>query len=263
MATGPRIRLGQTPSIGPAPREDGAPPKEKLWKFSFRFWRQIDNFGFNGANLDVGWFVSLLDQLKTLSQETVDAIRRGRDSRKADVLRYHEINWSQRNIPLQRHDFDWLPGDFLNNEAEYPFYQFQISTGNGRIVGFWDDEDVFNMLLLDPRHNMQPSNDFNYRVDPCNSMRNQFEQLEHVFHVFRAETENGCAAQPNCLARTRLLELRGDSSGSLVITVSQDHWQDISSHIKAGTIASVDDLFAFALLMASEHPDKLRELAGH
>lgn len=263
MANGQRIKLELAPSTGPSPREDGAPPKAKLWTFSFRFWRQLENFGFNGANLDLRWFVSLLDQLKALSAEKVDDIRRGRDSRKAEVLRYHEINWSQRNIPLQRQDFNWLPGDFLNNEAEYPFYQFQISTGNGRIVGFWDNEDVFNVLLLDPRHNMQPSKNFNYSVDPCQPMRNQFEELEHVFQVFRAESEKGCGPQPNCLARTRLLELRGDSSGSLVITVSQDHWQDISGHIKAGTIASVDDLFASALLMASEHPDKLRQLAGH
>ncbi len=263
MATGPRITLGQAPNSGPVPREDGAPPKEKRWTFSFRFWRQVENFGFNGANLDLGWFVSLLDQLRALSEETVDAIRRGRDSQKAAALRYHQINWSQQNIPLQRQDFVWLPDDFLNNEAEFPFYQFQISTGNGRIVGFWDDEDIFNVLLLDPRHNIQPSKNFNYRVDPCEPMRNQFEKLEHVFQVFRAETENGCAAHPECLARTRLPELRGDSSSSLVITVSLDHWQEVGGLIKAGTIASVDDLFAFALLMAKEQPEQFRDLTGH
>lgn len=262
MARRPLILPGQAPSAGPVPKEDGSRPKEKLWTFSFRFWRQLENFGFGGANLSMNWFVSLLDQLKALSSETVDDIRCGRDSRKVDVLRYHEINWTQRNIPLQRKDFGWLPDDFLNNEEEFPFYQFQISTGNGRIVGFWDDEDVFNVLLMDPRHNMQPSKNYNYRVDPCEPMRNQFEEIEHVFQVFRAETETGCAALPECLARKRLPELRGGSADSLVITVSQEHWQDVSGLIKAGTIASVDDLFAFALLMAEQQPETLRDLTG-
>jgi hypothetical protein len=263
MAKRPLINPGFMPSVGPVPTEEGTAPREKLWSFSFRFWRQMDHFGFEGAGLNAGWFVSLLDQLKSLSQETVEDIRRGGDSRKAKVLRYHEINWSQPNIPIKRQDFDWLPEDFLDNEAEFPFFQFQISTGKGRIVGFWDDAEIFNVLLLDPRHNLQPSKDFNYRVDPCAPMRNQFEELEHVLQVFHAEAEKGCATHPECLARTRLRELRGDSSGSLVITVSQEQWQDVSGLIKAGTIESIDDLFAFAVLMAEEQPNKLRELAGH
>jgi len=262
MGRKPRINVGSAPESGFAPTEEGGVPRERLWNFSFRFWRQVENFGFDGAELDTNWFVSLLDQLRNLSSETVDELRRGRDSRKVDVLRYHEINWQQPHIPLQRRDFDWLPKDLLENEVEFPFYQFQISTGNGRVVGFWDESDVFHILLLDPRHNLQPSKNFNYRVDPCSPMRNQFETNQQVLHSFLEETRLGCSLHPDCLARDRLRQLMEIPHGSAVICLGHEHWQDASNLIQAGTISCIDDLFMFALWMAEEHPEKLCELTG-
>lgn len=262
MAKKSLINSGKPPSSGLKPREEGVPPQDKLWTFSFRFWRQIDKFGFAGDAIDPKWFVSLLDQLNALSDETVDDFRRLRDSHKSKGLRYHQINWQQHKIPLQRKDFTWLPEAYLRNESEFPFVQIQISTGKGRIAGFWDDQEVFQILLLDPLHNLQPSKDFNYKVDPCSPLRNQFQSLQHALHAFRAEIQDGCAGMAGCVGSRCLPQLLDQQPGEAVICLGQAHWQDASGLIQSGHISAIDDLFAFALLMAREQPERLRELAG-
>jgi len=159
-------RLANSP---PDPRS----PAPKKWKFSFRYWREVEYFGFNRT--DSGWFVSLLERLASLSNEDVDKFLS--DRRKRDMLRYHTIDWGQKNIPIQRRDLYWLPKDIQENEEELPMMQFQLSTSLGRVVGFWDRDLVFNIVLLDPFHNIQPSKDYDYRVDPCNPLCCDYTKL--------------------------------------------------------------------------------------
>ena len=80
-------------------------------------------------------------------------------------LRFHQINWGQKNCPMSREELDWLPKGYLDNADSFPMCQFQISMALGRIVGFWDENNVFNVVLLDPLHNIQPSKDYGYKVD--------------------------------------------------------------------------------------------------
>ena len=256
------INAGSPPKYGHVPVEDGRVSEPKCWTFSFRHWQQISNFGFADAGLDLGWFVSLLDQLKALSSETVDDIRRGKDTRKADVLRYHPIVWKQPGIPLQRSDFLWLPEDILGNEIEFPFFQFCISTGTGRIVGYWDQDDLFYVLLLDPLHNIQPSKKFNYRVDPCNPMRNQFEKLSHAITCLIQDVEAGCVAKADCPVKDKMNQVLVGSNTAMVITLGDEHWLEARNLLKSGAITSIDDIWAFGLLMAADYPEKLRELTS-
>lgn len=153
----------------PEPR----PPEPKRWTFSFRYWRQIKYFGFDRT--DSGWFASLLEKLTALSDEEVDKFIC--DSQKLDVWRYHKINWGQKNIPVQPSDLTWLPKDYRENIDEFYLVQFQISMALGRVVGFWDRDYVFNIVLLDPFHNIQPHKDYNYRVDPCDPLCCDYTKL--------------------------------------------------------------------------------------
>lgn len=131
---------------------------EKKWTFSFQYWKQIEFFGLDKSN--PSWFVSLIEKLKDLSGKDVKNFVSTGEQR--DAWRYHNINWNQTNIPIQREDLDWLDKDYRENEAEYPIVQFQVSQALGRVVGFWDENSVFNILLLDPLHNIQPSKRYNY-----------------------------------------------------------------------------------------------------
>lgn len=76
----------------------------------------------------------------------------------------------------------WIYKDYLENEEDFPLYQFQISMANGRVVGFFDENWVFNIVLVDPNHNMQPSKDYDYRVTPCFPLDNHYECLKKAIH---------------------------------------------------------------------------------
>jgi hypothetical protein len=146
------------------------PDHSKGWSFSFKYYKQIDFFGLKAES--PAWFSALLDRLQDFCSKKPDDFN-SNHAEKRDY-RYHPIDWNARNIPVKREDLDWIDRDIIENEADFPFYQFQISKANGRIVGFWDvKQTVFHIVLLDPKHNIQPAGGkFNYRVDktsilPC------------------------------------------------------------------------------------------------
>lgn len=140
----------------------GQNKKDNNWSFSFKYFEQIKNFGL--GDTDSKWFVALLERLKDLSSQKVDYLLSNFTAR--DAYRFHPIDWGATNIPLQRKDFKWIDKNILENEVEYQFLQFQISTALGRVVGFFDENhDHFYIILLDHKHNLQPSKKFNYTVN--------------------------------------------------------------------------------------------------
>ena len=161
--------IGKRPVAGKSATH--SPPSKVC--FTFRFWRQIKFFGLSGK--EASWFVALINKLQQFSDETIDAFTS--DSRKHDVMRYHKVNWGQCNIPIQRSDLEWLPKNYLNNEEEFPIYQFSISQGQGRIAGFWDENKIFNIVLLDPYHNLQPVKKYDYKVTPTVEQLGEHELL--------------------------------------------------------------------------------------
>lgn len=149
--------------------------KDQLtWSFTFKYFKQIDFFGLKG--LDSKWFVSLLEKLKDLSHEKVDTLFT--NLAKRDAYRFHPINWDAKNIPIKREDLNWVDKNIISNKEEYPFFQFQISKGLGRVIGFWDENyRYFHIVLLDPKHNMQPAGDYNYKVDETSIEQCEYSSL--------------------------------------------------------------------------------------
>ena len=166
------------PAVGRHPSADGRLPvgqipTAKNWTFSWQYWRQIEYFGLDKT--DANWFVSLLEKLRILSSKNLDEFRR--NGRERDTWRFHDINWSQKNIPIRRRDLDWLDSSILDNDAEFPMVQFQVSQALGRIVGFFGVDHVFHIVLLDPHHNLQPSKSYNYQVAPCSPLSCNYSAL--------------------------------------------------------------------------------------
>lgn len=148
-------------------------PGDNRWSFSFRFWNQIEYFGLNKSQPK--WFVSLLEKLKELSDKQIDKFLA--DGTERDAWRYHPIDWNQKNIPIQQKDLEWIDSAYKDNPIDYPLLQFQVSQALGRVVGFWDENNIFNIVLLDPHHNIQPSKPHNYRVDACSPLSCEYTSL--------------------------------------------------------------------------------------
>jgi len=150
-----------------------APESNKRWTFSFLYFRQIKKFGLDKS--DSNWFVSLLNRIKDFSSFRIEEFLSNPVIK--NRLRYHDIDWTHKNVPIKRSDLDWIPKNYLENEEEFPIVQFMISQALGRIVGFWDEFYVFNIVLLDPLHNIQPSKNYHYKVDDCSPLSCKYSSL--------------------------------------------------------------------------------------
>lgn len=180
-------------------KPNAVPGEERRWVFSFRYWKQFQYFGLNRSTPE--WFVSLFDKLQELSTRGVDSFRK--NSGEMDVWRYHAVNWEQTNIPIKRSDLNWIDKTYLDNEEDYPIYIFQISTSLGRIAGFWDEHQQFNIVLFDPLHNLQPAKSFGYKVDACDALSCDYTLLLNQVD----EITKKCGSE-GCKHSTKLHEIR-------------------------------------------------------
>ena len=129
---------------------------ERKWCFSFQYWDQRKYFGLGEVRKE--WFADLLRILKDLSLKYVEEIVK--DSRAKQVFRFHTINWEKCSITKEEFN-SYIPKEYRSKETD--IVQFQIAKSKGRVVGFLDAESVFQIVLLDPAHNMQLSQHNDYK----------------------------------------------------------------------------------------------------
>lgn len=149
--------------------------------FSFEFYREIENFGV--GDCDNQWFCSLLNAINNYSGKEIKGLPNNKSTR------FHQIEWGQPNIPISFDDLNWLPKNdqILVNPKE--IYQLNITQGSGRIIGF-SIANVFYVVLLDPKHNMQPSVDFDYKVNPTTKGETQYEELKEKYDLLYEWTQD-------------------------------------------------------------------------
>lgn len=233
---GHRPTIPTPPYSSPRPKPSATSGVPKKWTFSFRFWRQIDYFGL--GEQEPKWFVSVLEKLAELSKESPELFRK--DRQKQDAWRYHDINWMQTNIPIQRNDLNWIDPDYRDNAEEFPLYQFQVSRALGRVVGFWDENDTFNVVLLDPLHNIQPSKRFDYRVDKTTNLDCVYTSL--LFKL-REVQKHQCTGE-GCPLPTALKALPGESPPRrvLILQIDDEPYQDVLAAIELGSAESLTNI---------------------
>jgi hypothetical protein len=230
--------------------------RSNTWAFTFRFWREHANFGFafGKKTARVRWFVSLLNRLRELSAYDVDEFRSG-SSRVRGELRYHDIDWNARNVPISRKDLIWVDSRYLNNDDEYPLVQFHLSKALGRVVGFWDENSLFNIVLLDPLHNIQPSKYNGHAVQPCSplgcehsELLKQVDDARHALQCPRVGTA--------CAGRLALHSLGAIQPEFLrvVLGLSEDNVKNTEALLRDGRAKSFADIFETGLLTLLEQP---------
>ena len=187
------------------------------FSFSFKYFNQIDNFGLDKS--DPKWFISLLDKLKEFANLHPGNISRNPSLK--NTWRYHEIDWGAKNVPIQRKDLNWIEKDILENEVEFPMMQFQISKGTGRVVGFHYD-NIFYVVLLDPLHNIQPSGDYEYKVDDCYPLSSQYTSL--LIDIENVK-KNKCKAEADCVIHKALSQIptKNNQSNAFVAYIDDDY----------------------------------------
>lgn len=202
----------------------------------------IDFFGLDG--MDANWFVSVLERLKEISRESVKGIQG--DKRKQEAIHYHDVKWGQCNIPIQRSDLISLPKDIRENDLDYPIYQFSISKARGRIAGFWEDGNVFNVVLFDPYHNLQPSKDYDYRVTPTKEMLNEHEWLIAKLHLIKSAPSNCSGGQCSTQQALKFINLHDQPFG--ILYVDAEYFKKAIELVENGKAKSVEELLELGIL---------------
>lgn len=221
-----------------------SPKESNKFSFSFRFWKQIEYFGL--SNSETKWFVSLLNQLNNLSSIDIDDFLK--DGKQRNAYRYHKIKWDQKNIPVQRLELDWVDPFYLDNKDDYPFVQFKISFSFGRIIGFLDENRVFNVVLLDPLHNIQPSKLYNYKVDNCYPLACKHTTLlSNINEILERES---CPKNHDCsiLNQFKILPLNNCLTAGVFIYLLKEHnYKEILRLIEEGTCDSVEQVLEYGI----------------
>lgn len=160
----------------------------KLITFSFRYFSQQDYFGI--GDVPSSWIAALFDRLKEFNGKTNKIIDNITDRKK---YRFHPIDWKGENVPITLNDIESIP-QLLKDNAEDDFlWQFQLSKANGRVIGFFNESfDIFYIVLLDPKHNLQPSKNFGYVVNDTDIAFTPYENISMKVSEIISECKNKC-----------------------------------------------------------------------
>lgn len=226
----------------------GQVPQKQLWTFSMRFWRQAEYFGV--GDQQASWFISLCERLAALCSIGLDEFFK--DNQARDNFRFHEIDWDAKNVPVRRSDFDWVPPTYLENEDDYPFHQFHVSKALGRVVGFFDEKRVFNVVIFDPHHNIQPSKKTAYQIRPTRIGACEITTIAARAHSFASQCQ-----VPECFVklgiRDELEQAIATFSGSVFICrVDDGQHQRYIALRERGLASDLTEILEYGLVAYEE-----------
>lgn len=162
--------------------------------FSFKYFGQQDYFGI--GDTDASWLANLLDRIKDLSNKTAKILD---DPSERKSYRLHPIDWSAKKCPITINDLLSVPQYIKDNIEDNFFWQFQLSKGTGRVVGFFDENfSIFYVVLLDPKHNIQPSKDFGYYVNETRMAYTEFERIRMWIADASKVRSKKCLLEKDC-----------------------------------------------------------------
>ena len=244
----PKIDPGTVPPPRVPEVRKGRPDAEKYFTFSFRYWKEVENFGVGSQ--DASWFSSLLARLRDLGSEKIT--RLFEDPSFKDTLRSHRVDWGAKNIPVQLEDLNWLPASVRENQDEFPIIQFHVSKALGRVHGFWDAEWCFQIVLLDPLHNLQPSEYSAYKVRSTDISNCQYSALRTALDQV---CETPCS-QACCEFARRVHTVTPEAvDGHIVIVAAlEENVAGDLATLRAASTASISDILSHGILFFDEQP---------
>lgn len=237
--------------ISPVKAAKESLPENRRWSFGFRFFREIKHFGFDSSEVDKRWSVSLLQRFKELSDHLVRGLMSDRDVR-GGTLRMHDLNWDARSIPIQLSDLDWIDPFYLERYPEFSLFQIAVSKAEGRIIGFLDEQWIFQIVILDPLHDAQPSKYNDYKVRLSKPLGCEVTALRHeVSQVMLRSRERGCGCE---IDLADALRWRRDQRGCAIVmpVVDGTEIEDAEQLIAEGRVSGYRDIFAAGLVAVLE-----------
>lgn len=233
--------LSKQPKPANKPVTGNVKPARKF-VFSFRFFRQAEYFGL--GDMDNGWFSALLEKLSEISKADFESL--SSDIRAKQIWRLHEINFSAKGVITPRSSFDWVAKPYLENSEEYPFFQFQITKGHGRVIGFWDENGVFNIVALDPKHNMQPSDYTDYKVRDTVLARTSYAAAIVTIEQQILDCGNDCRCR-SLYSKIQVVLSAGLSQETMLVSMSEHNFTRCAKCVEDGMALTIEDVLVEGL----------------
>jgi hypothetical protein len=182
----------------------------KRWSFSFEHWKQREHFGLSPKGDDSSWYVALLDRLKELSCHEIENVLA--DSNFKDAHRMHGFNWEDPRMGVTKEQyFEFVPKHYRNLEDFEPI-QFEITTALGRVVGFIDEQNIFQIVVLDSKHNFFLSDYSDYKKRPTSVKRSAYGELYDELNAIKSGSFSFCKEKP-CPGLARVNEVVKSAAG--------------------------------------------------
>jgi len=141
-----------------------------------------------------------------------------------------------------------LPRDIRENENDYPIYQFSVSLALGRIAGFWDG-CIFNVVLLDPYHNLQPAKEFNYRVTPTTAILSEHELLVAKLELIKHAHTN--CSTGDCSTQKALKDIEWYNQPFGILYLDAEYFNMAKNLVQQGKFGSVKEFIELKIIEAS------------
>lgn len=221
------------------PRTDNGIP---FLTFSFKFFTQQEYFGI--GDQDATWFTNLFDRIKDLSGKTKAIVENPTDR---EAYRLHPIDWGAKNCPITIGDLNSVPDNIKDNAEDDFFWQFQLSKGTGRVVGFFNEDfTTFYIVLLDPKHNIQPSKDYGYSVDETTIAITEYERVQMCIADSVKEYRRCCEDKKDCpLLRMNEEYVR---SGVFYASIDPELKEQYKELLESGEFQNKFEEFLFSVL---------------
>lgn len=219
------------------------PSRDERWSFSFRFFSETKYFGLDSAKVDKKWTLSVIYRLQELSKLTISGVMEDRDIVEGS-MRIHPLNWSGKKVPIKRADLDWIDEEYLSNPDEYPIMQIAVSKAEGRLVGFFDEQNAFQIVLLDPLHNAQPSKFNGYDVQLCKPLGCEMTAVLHAArNAVQRISERACSCSEDL---GNSLDWEKCKSGTAIVIPFSDGKlsKDALDLIQMGRAEGYEDIFS-------------------
>ena len=207
--------------------------------FSFKYFAQQDLFGV--GEQDSGWFVSLFDRISDLSGKTKAILD---NPVERDAYRLHTIDWKAKKCPITIDDLVSVPQNIKDGAEDDFFWQFQLSKTTGRVIGFFNEDfTVFYLVLLDPKHNLQPSKYYGYSVDETKMAVTEYDRIQMwIADASKKQTE-ACRGNTKCpLYKVNTEYVRSDAFYACVDPDLKDRYVDL---VESGEFQSKFEEFLF------------------
>ena len=228
---------------------------DKKWEFSFQSWAQRDFFGLKHEKVSKQWFVDLLDRLRDLSSKNIEDVTL--DSAARGSYRFHKINWGEKSSIKKEKFYEYIPEEYRTEETD--IIQFQIEQSKGRVIGFFDYNQTFQVILLDPAHNMQLSKYNNYKTVKTDFLRNSYEEITTKFLAItdkfdRLEQSQESEKIGNFIDEIRsVLNKEGFSSDCKFVKIEKFFFDEINEILLSDSeYNNLDDIILEALDMLKE-----------